>query len=101
MVVLASNWFAKWRATAVGLSTTGIQGAVLMAPLVQFLISNLGWRNTYLVLGAMALTTIVPLSQLLRTRPQDMWLLLDGLTGDEGEESTAPNGENNPVVDTT
>lgn len=99
IVALASNWFVKWRATAVGLSTTGIQGAILMAPLVQLLISNLGWRNTYLVLGAMALIFIVPLSQFLRSRPQDMGLPLDGLTDDKGEGETEPKGESSLIVD--
>ena len=33
--------------------------AILMAPLVQLLISNLGWRNTFLMLGGMTLTIIV------------------------------------------
>lgn len=99
MVTLASNWFVKWRATAVGLSTTGIQGAILMAPLVQFLISSLGWRNTFLVLGVIVPVIIIPLSQLLRSRPQDMQLSPDGVTGGQGEGETEPNLGDNLIVD--
>ncbi|MFC2072307.1 MFS transporter [Chloroflexota bacterium] len=99
IVALASNWFVKWRATAVGLSTTGIQWAILMAPLVQLLISNLGWRNTFLVLGGMTLVIIIPLSQFLRNRPQDMQLTLDNPTDGMEEEETKPNREDSRIVD--
>ncbi|MBI2328904.1 MAG: MFS transporter [Chloroflexi bacterium] len=99
IVALASNWFVKWRATAVGLSTAGIQGAILLAPLVQLLISNLGWRNAFLVLAGIVPASIVPLSQLLRNRPQDMRLTLDGLDGDQDKEATALNREDSLIVD--
>lgn len=99
IVALASNWFAKRRATAVGLSTAGIQGSLLLAPLVQFLISNFGWRNAFLVLGGMIPAIIVPLSQFLRNRPQDMQLGLDGSTGVKGKGETESNWGDNLIVD--
>lgn len=99
VVVLATNWFLKRRALAVGLCTTGIQGAMLMSPLVQFLISTLGWRNTYLAIGAIVPIVTIPLALLLRTRPQDMQLNPDGSTESYQEVPAGPTGEDSLIVD--
>lgn len=74
---LVANWFERKRATATGISQMGTRDSFLLAPLIQIAILSLGWRASYLVLAAVA-GLIIPLSLLLRTRPQDMGLLPDG-----------------------
>lgn len=99
IVTLASNWFVKWRALAIGLCTIGIQGAMLMSPLVQYLITNLGWRNTYLAIGIGVPIIILPLSLLLRTRPRDIGLTPDGLPHDPEDNRIDATQEDNYTGD--
>lgn len=77
---LLAKWFHRRRATAVALNSAGASlGGLLLAPLTMYLITLLGWRLTWVVLGAMILVTIVPLAfLLLRDDPADMGLLPDG-----------------------
>ena len=86
-VALISGWFEKKRAMAVGISAMGTRDTFLLAPLIQLIIIALGWRNAYLVLAAFA-ASIIPLAQFLRTRPQDMGLLPDGLSAAEDKART-------------
>jgi MFS family permease len=85
---LVSKWFDKKRSTALGISQIGTRDSFLLAPLVQVSILSLGWRNSYLLLAAAVAIIIIPLAQFLRTRPQDMGLLPDGLSSVEDKERT-------------
>lgn len=77
-VALIANWFAKKRATAIGIAQAGGRESFIMIPLIQALILALGWRDTYLVLAAAAAVLIIIPSQFLRHSPKDMGLLPDG-----------------------
>ena len=50
--IIISNWFHRSRGTMQGLAFTGIGlgGIVLAAPIGNYLIPNIGWRNAYLVI---------------------------------------------------
>jgi MFS family permease len=46
------KWFVKKRGLALGLVTAGVgAGTLLLAPLTQYLITSLGWRTSYIILG--------------------------------------------------
>lgn len=66
-------WFTKRRGTAIGFvtMTSGLFGA-LFNPVVSRLIESFGWRHTVLILGGVALTTIVLSSLLIVRRPSDV-----------------------------
>jgi len=52
---------------------------MMTMPLVaSALIGAFNWRNSYLILGALALVAVIPLAQLLRRDPREMGLLPDG-----------------------
>ena len=60
-----------------------------MAPVAGLTISTLGWRASWMVLGAMAIIAIVPLSSLfLRRSPEDIGLLPDGNTSQSNAQTT-------------
>lgn len=59
------TWFQKHRGFVLALILTGGGiGSILIPPLTQWCIGNYGWRNAYLLLGAIALLGF-PLSALL------------------------------------
>ena len=74
------NWFDRQRGLALGIALSGIGVAgIILPPLIQWLISNQGWRETYLMMGAGALLLAWPVVFFLfRDHPSSMGLLADG-----------------------
>jgi|YelNatPaOPRAMG01_1025707.scaffolds.fasta_scaffold31941_4 MFS family permease len=80
MTATISNWFTRKRGTALGIGLVGNVSPPLLAFPIQYLIASLGWRTSFMVLGATALFLIAPLTAIfMRSRPQDMGLRPDGL----------------------
>jgi len=88
-----ARWFVRRRGTALGVSTAGISaGGIVLAPLAQELITRIGWRSAYAVLGGMILVVVLPpVILFMRRDPEDMGLVPDGDpgSGDEGAEARA------------
>lgn len=77
-----SNWFIKRRGLAIGIAASGMGlGGFGFTPIVgNILIPSLGWRMTYQVLALFSAALIVMLAAfVIKTRPQDMGLLPDGV----------------------
>ncbi len=74
-----SNWFKKWRGTAMGIMSSGIgAGGVVLPPIVAYLIPNFGWRAAFVALAVIS-WLIIPLALwVIKTRPSDMGLYPDG-----------------------
>lgn len=74
-----SRWFDKKRGLAVGIASSGAGlGIVVVAPFAAYLISNFGWRMSYIVMGLIASLIVIPLSRLLRKDPYEIGALPDG-----------------------
>lgn len=73
-----TNWFARRRATALGIAMTGTGTGGLFIPLVVACLSAFGWRNTAFVSGLVILAVGVPVAQVMRHRPEDYGYLPDG-----------------------
>lgn len=68
-----SRWFIKRRGLMTGIVVSGVGlGTVIMPLLVNWLISNHGWRNSYVVVGIIALVLIVLPTLLLRRDPSQV-----------------------------
>ena len=94
------KWFIRQRGRAVALASMGgVLGPVFPAG-IQAAISAFGWRDAWLVLGVFTTVVLLPLSFLIRTRPEDMGLLPDGDTA-ETPMSTRRNINASPAVDLT
>ena len=61
--ILVSNWFYRLRGTMQGLAFTGIGfGGLALAPVVgNYLIPNIGWRSSYLVMALLLLAVMLSL----------------------------------------
>ena len=78
--VTAGKWFARYRGRATGLVMLGSAGGVIvMAPLVQLVISTWDWRAAWVMLaGVMLVVGAVPALLLVRRQPEDLGLRVDG-----------------------
>lgn len=97
-VSTVQNWFIRRRGLALGVASAGIGvGMMVLAPIVQMVISAAGWRVAYLVLGTVTLV-IIPVAFLHRPHPGVMGLRPDG---DAEAASAAPRRPLRPVADPT
>lgn len=71
-----ARWFVKRRGlmTGIYLASVGL-GIIIMPPLVTQLISNYGWRTSYIILGIGVLIISIGAAQFLRHNPAQMGLL--------------------------
>ncbi len=95
--VTIANWFDRRRGLAMGITLAGISvGAIVMAPLANYLIEEIGWHMAYMVLGVLTAVLLIPLALLvLKKRPEDIGLLPDGAraTGDEASSEQVSSSQ--------
>jgi MFS family permease len=80
---IANNWFIKKRSLAMGMfMSCGALGGFAFPPIVAALIEVIGWRMSYVAIGAVALVFAVIIGGvvLVRNRPEDMGQLPDGVS---------------------
>jgi len=79
VVGAVQRWFSRHRGFASGLAVSGIGvGTLVMPPLASFLISGVGWREAYLILGGLAAVVGVGMALLIENDPRDRGLGPDG-----------------------
>ncbi len=81
-----ANWFVRRRSTALGVMLAGLGTGGLMVPVLVWSLSEHGWRATALASGALVVLVGLPLSQLMRRRPEDYGYRPDGDVGEREEE---------------
>ena len=85
--VLINRWFVKKRGRAQGIAATGMPaGTLVLSPLSQYLVLAWGWRTTMLFWAGITFVLLLPLTLLVRNRPQDKGYGPDGVP--LGAEST-------------
>lgn len=81
------NWFERRRSTAMGIIQAGMSAGGLAVPLVAWSMAVNGWRETAFASGVLILVVGLPLSQLMRTSPEEYGYLPDGEQPDGDEVS--------------
>lgn len=76
-----ANWFTKKRSRAMTLVYVGFGASGLLVPLVALSISHFGWRETLTILGVGLWVIGLPLSLVMRHKPDQYGYLPDGETG--------------------
>ena len=95
MVALVS-WFNRHRSKAIAGSQLGYAVGGLGLPLMALSIENFGWRPTAFATGLIVLAVCLPLSMLVRHRPEDIGEQMDGApppsqgAGSEGGAAQSP-----------
>lgn len=98
-----SNWFESRRGLAVGLAMAGISlGAIFLTSIGGYILNTVGWRNTYLFLGALTGVMVLPYVLLIvKDRPEDVGLtILREENDDPAEPNTTPNATPDTTLDT-
>jgi OFA family oxalate/formate antiporter-like MFS transporter len=75
---VVATWFDKNVGKALGIMTSGVGLSGLMIPLVVWLIDSFSWRTALVILGIGMLIIGIPLSMIIRNKPEDMDDVPDG-----------------------
>ncbi len=73
------NWFERWRARALSSMSLGLALGGISVPLVAWSLQTFGWRATAFSSGIIAIVVGLPLGFVIRRRPEDHGLTMDGL----------------------
>src|SRR5262249_51325005 len=96
------NWFERKRATALGLVSAGFSLGGLMVPAIAYSMTVNGWRQTLLYAGAIIIAVALPMSFVIRDRPEPYGYFPDGAdapprrTDSEGKEIPLDDGDFTP-----
>jgi len=84
--VVIAKWFVSRRAWAISIASTGVSAAQFTGILLVWLISTIGWRDSWIVLGVVTWLVLYPVALMMRRQPEDHGLLPDGAV--EGDASS-------------
>ncbi|MFC2048338.1 MFS transporter, partial [Chloroflexota bacterium] len=69
-VTAVAYWFRKKMNMAIGIASSGVGLGGFLVPIASMLIDTLGWRTAVFILGLGVLIIVLPLSLLLRHKPE-------------------------------
>ncbi|MFC2048249.1 MFS transporter [Chloroflexota bacterium] len=78
LVIAVANWFRRKVGIAVGIVVSGVGLGGFLVPIITILVDTLGWRTAVFILGLGMLVIVLPLSLLLRHKPEQYGYLPDG-----------------------
>ena len=87
MIAAVANWFHRKASLAIGIMISGFGLSGLMVPVVVKLIDTAGWRRANFILGIGLFIVVLPLSLMVRRRPEDYGSLPDGDTAPASSDS--------------
>ena len=86
---LVNRWFIRKKAIAMStLMTSFAAGGAIVVPILNFGINQYGWRTTVLIMGIFITLLTIPVSIVVRSKPEDMGLLPDGDKLDSNDEGS-------------
>lgn len=74
--VLITNWFNEKRGISLGIALAGSGfGGIILSPITNWLITDFGWRTTYIIIGILILIFTLPFTIfVIRFKPSDIGL---------------------------
>lgn len=93
LAVSVVNWFNRRRATALATMQIGFAFGGVIVPVVVWALESFGWRATAFASGVIVLLAGLPLTQLVRHRPEDYGMEVDGGSGPSADAEEEPPDE--------
>ncbi len=90
VTVAVVNWFNTRRAFALAMVSMGFAAGGLVQPGVVAMLESIGWRQTAILSGVLVLVIGLPLSMLVRHRPEDYGMRPDGVAVTSEEAPVEP-----------
>ena len=110
MMTVLNSWFIKRRSMAMALAMEGFAvGGIVVVPVLAWAIDPArfgddGWRNAAVVIGLSVILLALPISRMVRNKPEDYGVLPDGALpegalpdGDLAESGVTRAGQNRPA----
>jgi sugar phosphate permease len=85
LMTAVTNWFRKKAGLVVGIVASGFGLGGLLVPVVTLLIDKYEWRMAMAIVGLGTLATVLPLSLMVRHKPEQYGYQPDGETGNAAE----------------
>lgn len=89
LTVAVVNWFKKRRALGLSFVMGGVNVGAMVVPLIVWLIATQGWRGTAFIVGLTMLAVQLPLSLIIRHRPEQYGYLPDGMSEEQAKAAEA------------
>ncbi len=89
--VAVANWFMKKRGRAMGLLMAGSGFGGSFVFLFAMLITSRGWEEAAIIAGFIMWFVGLPLAMVIRHKPEEMGLVIDGEESSEKDEKVAKN----------
>ena len=99
ITVTVVNWFARRRATALGLVSAGMAIGGLLAPVVAWSLSTHGWRTTAFASGLLIMLAGFPITSVMRHTPEAYGERPDGERAQRAAEHASSPAAPPPVAD--
>ncbi len=87
-----ANWFVESRSKALSFTMAGSGIGGVLVPVVIWLIATTNWRTGLVVIGIGYLVVGVPVSFMMKSRPEDYGLLPDGAAQPDDKQSAGASG---------
>ena len=91
-----ANWFVENRSKALSFTMAGSGLGGVLVPVVIWLIATTDWRTGLVVVGIGCLVVGIPVSFVMRSRPEDYGMLPDGAPLPESDAGQAQSSDSTP-----
>ena len=103
MMTMLNQWFQRRRAMAIGWANVGSRvGALVLVPAIAWAVDptadRIGWSTTATIIGILVIVLAIPISRVIRNRPQDYNLRPDGDPPESPEHIGQPRPGQAPPV---
>jgi sugar phosphate permease len=89
VTVTIVNWFERRRARALSMVSLGFAVGGLLVPVIAYCLEEFGWRETAFASGVLVILIGLPMTLLIRHRPEPYGEYVDGIPPEQSEPRPA------------